>query len=173
MTLLIQVSDITGLESFSANTEFTKKVRPHIIDAQEFDVRPLLGEALYIDVCANVADYTDLLDEKTYLYKGKTYQHPGLKAVIVMYFKARYTQEANFHDTAYGVKFKSNDYSTDVPEKAIARRAQREMSGAEAYWVRVRDYLNRFDEDYPLWKNSCAKPALTGNGLRIKKASRQ
>lgn len=173
MTLLIQVSDITGLESFSANTEFTKKVRPHIIDAQEFDVRPLLGEELYVDICDNVANYTDLLNEKTYIYKNKTYRSPGLKAVIVMYFKSRYTQEANFHDTAYGVKFKSNDYSADVPEKAIARRAQREISGAEVYWTRVKAYLDRHLVDYPLWKNSCAKPALTGNGLRFKKVSRQ
>lgn len=169
MTALITLADIQALESISENIDFDTKVRPHIFDAQEFDVRPLVGEELWIDIIENPANYTEVLDEFTYTHQGHKYQHPGLKKVIVMYAVSRYKAVLPETDTAYGLVMKNNEHSTHVSDKRIARAEAKAKAGAEIYWSRVRDFLCRKSSDFPLWKG--AKTKLTGNGLRFKKAS--
>jgi hypothetical protein len=171
MTTLITLSDIEAIESISVNVDFNKKLRPHVFKAQEFEVRPLIGEEFWIYITANVATLGDLLNEKTYSYNNKTYQHPGLKAVIIMYTLARYKSTIGIHDTAFGLVQKTNQYSEPVSDKLVARESAKETAGAEVYWLRVRDYLDRNKATYPLWK-SCNSVKLTGNGLRIRKASK-
>lgn len=171
LTPLINTSDIQAFEAMSSNIDFDKKLRPHVIDAQEFDVRPLLGEQLWIELISDVSAFSDLWLPFEYSYKGKNYQHPGLKSVVVMFTVARYRGDANNHETAFGSVQKTNPFSEPISEKTIARRMASARSGAEVYWTRVRDYLNRHASDYPNW-NCARKSRLTGNGLRFKKASR-
>lgn len=169
MTELITLADIQALESVSSNINVAKKIKPHVLDAQEFDVRTLVGEELWIDIQENPNDYTEVLEETTYDHAGHRYQHPGLKAVIVMYAYARYKGDANSHDTPFGVVTKTNEHSTPVSDKTLARAEAKAKAGAEVYWTRVRDFLCRKSSEYPLWKGQSR--TLTGNGLRIKKAS--
>lgn len=170
MILLITEADIQAIESFSGNTNFEKKVRPYINKAQEFDVRPLLGEEFWIDLVQNPATYTDLLDSKIYTYNGHTYQHPGLKAVIVEYAYSRYKGEANTHDTPYGLQIKKNEYSDAVPDATVSRQQKNAIAAAEVYWSRVEEYLDRFKSSYPLWRFRCGDSQRpTGNGTRIRK----
>lgn len=172
MTLLIQLSDISAIESISANTDFNKKIRPHIIKAQDLDVRPLLGEQLWLDVLGNIGNYVNLLNEHTYTYKDKKYQHPGLKAVIVEYTLSRYKPAINIHDTPFGLVEKENPYSTRVSDKTIAREVSRFTSAAETYWLRVKRYLDHHKDTITKWEPCSAHVKLTGNGLRIRKASK-
>jgi len=171
MTALVTLSDIQAIESISSNVNFSKKVLPHILDAQEFDVRPLVGEELWVEIAASPGDFTDLMSETTYTHGGHTYQHPGLKNVIVMYAVARYKAEINMHDTAHGLVVKNTDYSNPVSDRAVARAEAKAKAGAEVYWTRVRDYLCRKSSSYPLWRGSATQ--LTGNGLRIRKVSKR
>lgn len=172
MNLLITQADIIAIESYSSNTDFEKKLRPYIIDAQDFHVRELIGEEFWIDLCVNPGNYPDLLSEKIYTYGGHTYQHPGLKAVIVEYAYSLYKGDANVHDTPYGLQMKKNDYSEAVPESTVARHVKRGQSQAEAYWKRVEAYLDRFRSAYPLWRLGCnIGKSLTGNGTKIRKVT--
>lgn len=169
MTPLVTLADIQAYESISSNLNEAKKLTPHILDAQEFDVRPLVGEEFWIAISSNTASYGAVWNETIYSHGGHTYQHPGLKAVIIMFAYARYKSEANSHDTPFGVVQKNNQYSTPVSDKTLARAEARAKAGAEVYFARVRDYLNRKSAQYPLWE--CAgKRKLTGNGLKIKKS---
>lgn len=172
MILLITQADIEALESFSTNTNFEKKVRPHINKAQQFDVRPLVGEEFWIAIVQNPSAFSDLLNEKIYTYNNHTYQHPGLKSVIVEYAYSRYKGEANTEDTPYGVQIKRNDYSDPVSETTISRQQKNAVAAAEVYWRRVEEYLDRLKATYPLWRMSCDDAKRqTGNGTRIRKVT--
>ena len=170
MTTLINISDIQAVESISSNLNVNKKLNPHILDAQECDVRPLLGEEFWIDIVDNLSDYDDLWLEHTYTHAGHTYRHPGLKYVLIMYTYARYKDDAQMHDTAHGVVMKTTEFSTPVSDKAIARAGAKARSSAQVYWSRVKQYLDRKYQDYPLWHGTAVKS--TGNGLKIKKVSK-
>ncbi len=172
-TLLITTADIAAIESISLNTDFNKKIRPHIVKAQELDVRPLIGETFWLAIVANPATYANLLAPFQYTYNGKLREHPGLKSVIIEYTLARYKSDANIHDTPFGLMQKENPYSSPVSDKKIARAEAKMISGAEAYWVRVRAYLNRNKSTYPLWEGCSRAKRTTGSGIEILKVSRQ
>lgn len=176
MTPLITINDISALEEISANVNFNKKVRPAILNAQEYDVRPLVGEQFWVKLSVsaanNVTVYPDLWNEKTYTYQGEEYQHPGLKAVIVQYAYARYIATANNHHTAFGIVAKTDgslgpNFSTQTSSAEISRLVKMARADAEMCWGRVKSYLERFREQYPLYK--CAGAAMTHNGVRINK----
>jgi hypothetical protein len=171
MTALIDLNDIESLRSISLNIDFDSKVKPHVLDAQEFDLRPLIGEEFWIELADDVSAFPDLWEGLTYTHQGHTYQHPGLKAVLVMFAYARYKGSVQQTDTAYGLVVKTNEHSTPVSDRTLARAEAKAKSGAEIYWTRVRDYLCRKSTTYPLWKGG-SSGRLTGNGLRIRKVSK-
>lgn len=165
MTELITLADIQAFKPVSSNVDQAKKLIPYILEAQEFDLRPILGEELYIDLLSDfvaspsLATYEDLFNGSTYTYAGKTYQHSGVKAVLVYYAYARYKSNSNVTDTAFGSVGKTTPYSTPSDEKTIVRQVQQIRAGAVAYQDRVVDFLNRNSTDYPLWKcNNVSKP---------------
>lgn len=166
MAELIDITDIQAFKPISANIDVAKKVVPYIIEAQEFDLRPILGEELYVDVITNPDDYTDLLDPKTYTYQGKTYQHNGLKAVLVYYAYARYKSNSNANDTAFGTVVKTTQHSTPVDYKVIKNQVEQAKAGAVAYQNRIIDFLNRNHEEYPLWNYAYTNKANTGFRIR-------
>lgn len=174
MTPLITLNDLVARHGVSSNTDFNKIIRRHVIDAQELDLRPLLGEHFYIDVLSNWAEtadlWADLVNGSTYEYKGKNYQQPGLKYVVELLTMARYKGTAPIQDTPSGLVFKNNEYSERVDAKILAREEARSRANAEAYFVRVREYLDRNENLYENWK--CTRTPLTGNGLRIIKSEK-
>lgn len=47
---LITIDDIKLYKEISSNTDVTTKVDQYIVEAQEFDVRAVLGDELYLDI---------------------------------------------------------------------------------------------------------------------------
>lgn len=170
MTALITLADIIAVEPLSPNVDFVAKIRPYVYAAQEHDIIPLIGESFFLEIELNPASFSDLLNETVYIYRGKQYRNPGLKAVIIGYSLSRYKLEAAQAATAYGNVQKETPYSTATDGKLIAKQAALRKSGAEAYWLRVKDYLDRHSTQYPLWKG-CADRRTVG-GIRISKVSK-
>lgn len=174
MQTLITLSDISAVESMSSNIDFNKKLRPHILDAQELDIRPFVGEEFWIAIYDEITDggteFDDLWNGSTYQHQGRTHRHCGLKHVLVMFTVARYKPSAMVHDTPFGLVNKTTPYSNPVSDKTVAREEAKARSAAEAYWLQVRSFLVRNRSDYPLFK--CSHKQLTGNGLKFKKASK-
>lgn len=169
MTLLIGISDFTPYKSISHNINVTKKLEPYIVEAQEFDLKDLLGQELYNDLLNDfiasppLGNYEDLYNGSSYTKGGKVYTHKGLIPVLVYFTYARFIMDSNSESTAFGQVVKTNQYSEPLSEKAIDRKYNQAKSGALAYWKDVEKFLNDNSIDYPLWKNNCK----TVKGIRI------
>lgn len=161
MTLLISISDFTPYKAISANINATKKLEPYILEAQEFDLKPLLGDELYnalvedFEASPSLTDYSDLFNGSEWTLSGHNYKHAGLIPVLCYFAYARYKLNSNTEDTAFGTITKRNNESEPVSEKTISRQADQARSGAMSYMNQVIKFLNDNSTDYPLWVNSC------------------
>jgi hypothetical protein len=161
MTRLIDISDFTDFPAISVNTNVSKKLNPYIMEAQELDLLPILGQEFYwalisdFEASPSLTDYGGLFNGSTYTIQNKTYKHKGLKPVLLYFTYARYRMNAQEEETATGLVTKNNPYSEPASEKAIARRVDQARSAAFAYMEPVRKFLNDNYLDYPLWKKDC------------------
>ncbi len=163
MTLLISLSDFTPYKAISSNINATKKLEPYILEAQEFDLRPILGEELYNALVADfelsppLQTYADLFNGCTWTIAGHTYKHDGLVPALCYFAYARYKLNSNTEDTAFGTVVKRNNESEPASEKQVNRQSDQARTGAMAYMNRVIKFLDDNSTDYPLWLNSCTK----------------
>ncbi len=168
MIYLIDDSMIRTIKpQLSINIDVAKKVNPAIRDAQEFDLRPFLGDEFYKDLQNNSGDYDSLMIETEYTHGGRVYVSPGIIATLSLFAYARIKSDANEHDTAFGTVNKLNPYSNGVSEATISRQVREIREQANIYLERVQAYLDRNENIYPLWKKSpCRKPRKTIYKLR-------
>lgn len=170
-TYLITLSDIQTLKPISANVNETKALKPFILEAQEFDLRPFLGDAFYLaliddfNASPSLSTYSDLFNGVTYTYGSDTYQHDGLKAMLIYYAYARYLNNSQSTVTPNGVVSKLNDNSEKISDRALSRLVNQATSGAKVYENRVYDYLTRKSSTYPLWE--CYKSNKRTGGFRL------
>jgi len=157
-TQLITLDDIKQIKGISSNLNQVKDLDPHIIEAQEFDLRVFMGEDFYLalidDFTASpsLAVYSDLWNGVKYEYNNKTYQHFGLKTVLAYYAYARYLGRANVKETPYGLMHKKSDHSERVSERTITRYVDQAQSAATSHEKRVHCFLAAFSADYPLYE---------------------
>lgn len=168
MIYLIDDSMIRTIKpQLSINIDVAKKVNPAIRDAQEFDLRPFLGDEFYQDLQNNSGNYDSLMIETEYIHGGRTYVSPGIIATLSLFAYARIKSDANEHDTAFGTVNKLNPYSNGVSEATISRQVREIREQANIYLERVQAYLDRNENLFPLWKKSpCRKPRKTIYKLR-------
>ena len=120
-------------------------------DAQEIDLKQLLGHQLYIDICENPDDYTNVLDPYTWTYNAKKYSHRGLKCVLANFVATRQHQSSASVSTPFGEMLPNSEFSTRAPEKEIARKAALTQSKALSYWEDVKLFLIHNSTTYPLF----------------------
>lgn len=181
-TLLITIDDIREFKQLSSNTDVNSKVKFQIREAQEFDLRGLLGDDFYHDFVSKFdaqfqgADaYKTLFDGGTYEYNDKTYSFAGVRAVLVYYAYSRIIQEIDINVGPHGMRIKTDEFSDRASEKEISRKVGQAISGAQVYAQQLVDYLNRKSIDFTLWKGtnqniktgSFKISAIGGNKKRI------
>ena len=152
-TKLITLADISAVKSISLNTNEVKQINPHILEAQNFDLRDLIGDEFYLDLIANIGDYTLLFNGGTYTHNGKGYYLDGIKQYLVYCTYARYTANSGIIATPTGMVAKTSQYSDQVSEKTIARIVEQARSGASFCENSIRLFLDRKRVDYPFWSN--------------------
>lgn len=162
MTPLITITDIRAVKSISLNTNEIAQLTPCILEAQDFDLRPLLGDEFYFAVADDLESYSDLFNGSTYTYNGNSYAHDGLKGILIYASYARYVANSNVIATATGFVNKTNQFSESVSEKTISRLIEQSRSAQQVITNRVLDYLNRNKAIYPLWKRGKEKTYKAG-----------
>lgn len=175
MSQLIQLSDVATFKGLSMNINKEKEFNPHVIEAQEFDLRPFMGESFYLEFMDEFDGSPSLGEQKwqnlfngcRYTYNGKQYEHQGIKAVLVYHSVARYRSEANSIDTPHGIVTKQTPYSDPVSNATVTRLVQQARAGATAHQERVDCFLRRFPLLYPNY--DCGKVKKYVGGLRIKR----
>jgi hypothetical protein len=168
--MLISQTDFVNYRELTANLDYTDRLDPFIRQAQQFDIKQLLGEKFYADLTANPATTANakLLNGGTYTDGGYTYEFTGLKAALVMFTYARLIQNQNVSVTRFGVVFKNNgDVSERVDEKTLQRLTSNARDQAVAYWKECEVFICRNDADYPLYchTSSVRKGGLTLSGV--------
>lgn len=159
LPLLINLDDIKKFRSLSINIDAAKNLDPYINDAQEFDIRPLLGDALYLDLMEdfesspslNMPIYQYLFYGCTYTYNNIRHKQEGIKAVLAHFTYHRYCLRAHLQSTKTGFVVKAEQNSTPASQEDIGRLGSMSKSMAVAYQTRLVDYLNRNYTLYPNW----------------------
>lgn len=173
MNPLITLQDIRDIKSISLNLNSDKELTPHILEAQDFDLRPLLGDNFFLDfledfeASPSLSEYSDLWNGCTYTFQGEKFRHEGLKTILAYHSYARYTSEAGIQSTATGFVQKTNQYSDPVNDKAISRKIAQARSAAQICEGRTIDYICRNKTLYPLYKGN-KQPQKYSSGMKIR-----
>jgi hypothetical protein len=156
--LLIDEAYISTYRTIAATVNEAKRVTPYVYEAQVFDLKPLIGQALYDDLIANVNDpkYISLLNGEQYTdANGYTVNFEGLGACLAYFSYARFLENQQITVTSHGVVSKDSPYSTPVDSKTLTQRINQVRSGAFVYFEQAAKYLtdkNIADPaNYPLW----------------------
>lgn len=158
MTALITIDDIKSVKPISQNIDVQKKLNTFIIEAQDFDLKPLLGDELFILMHAGLTSspqeqiMLDIWNEKIYTKNSVQYISHGLKKVLCFYSWARYELNANTQQTAFGAVDKSNQYSKSSDYKIIQEQVAQARAGAVAYQNSVLQYIIFHASVYPKWR---------------------
>ena len=174
----ITLVDITDLQTYKLVCDSVKNHTswPFFVwEAQMLDVKHWLGDGLLNELLTeetvspptHSAANTLLLDGGTYTYNDRTYMFQGLKACIIYYAFARFTNRTAYNYTAAGIVVKESDFSTPVSDKVTQRLETEARLTAEALKCEVVTFLNRNSEDYPLWADFC-KCSTRCNDIRFK-----
>lgn len=162
ITKLIQISDIKAIKPISDNIDVAR-LDPYIIEAQDLDIRPFLGDPLFYDLVEGVnaspqsTKYLELINGKSYTNSyGHTIYFDGLKVAIAYFAYARFMQNQGINVTRFGIVKKLNDTSEPIDQAAIDRFVGNTRSIGNSYIAQVEAFL---DDDYrqttrvyPLWR---------------------
>ena len=163
MTPLVVLNDLENYKYIADSVRSSTIWGQFVSEAQMLDVKPWLSDALLNELVTQKATDPEtltaanltLLNGGSYVYLTKTYLFQGLKAVIMYYAFARFTNRMSFNYTAAGIVKKDSDFSTPATDKDIQRLETEARLTADAIKDEVILFLNRNTATYPLWVNNC------------------
>lgn len=166
---LISITDFTNNKYISQNLD-DRDIDPVIDEAQEFDLKPVLGRELYQDFLNNLTDtkYQDLLNGKEYTPTGYTssVKFQGVKEVLKYYVYARMVVLDGAKNTPSGFVQKTLENSERLSGTQRTQMIAQARSGAKAHEDEMVFFLNNFYPDYPLWQSTLRKNK--GYGFRMR-----
>lgn len=174
---LIVKADFAPHVQLAEHMEYDRFMEPHVLNAQLYDLRPVLGDPLYVDLVKNRASspYTALIAGGEYTYNGKTYFFQGLKKVLAHFAYSRYCIRNGVQDTASGLVRKKNEFSDAIDVKESSRESEYHKQLAVAALNDVMDYIRRNIASFPLYSSSdcCGERKSVNRGaIRITPVSR-
>lgn len=158
ITLLIGRTDITPYAQVAIHSREDEMLFPHILAAQNVDIAPALGGALFTDLLENrtTEKYRTLLNGGTYLdTEGNSVKFQGLKAAISCYTYARYMLAKNAVDTPFGVVSKTSEYSEAVDAKLLMTNASAKRNEGTHYLNETLKFIRANIEEYSLFTSGC------------------
>lgn len=168
--MLITLADFTPYVDITSNIDVVRNLEPYILQAQQMDLRPLVGEQFYHDLITNqtVAKYVELINGITYTPVNSLLpiRYEGLKAMLVYWTHARYLTKANIKSTMTGLVRKENQYSEPLRPDELARLAADSRSMAMSYEYGLDLFLKFRTGIYPAYK-SCHIGSESRSSLRV------
>jgi len=163
MKALVTKADVDEYKYIADSVRNSTTWDQFVKEAMLLDVKNWLGDGLMSELITqnetlpttfSTANKT-LLDGGTYTHSDCTYMFQGLKACIIYYAFARFTNRTPYNYTAAGLVVKESDYSNPVSDKVVQRLETEAELTAEALRDEIILFLNRNCADYPLWKGDC------------------
>lgn len=154
---IIAKADFEYHLQIAANMDYDRMMEPHVLNAQLYDLRPVIGDALYVDMVKNRASapYDDLIAGGEYTYNGIDYFFQGIKKPLVHFAYARYCMRNGAQDTASGLRRKlDQQWSDPLPMQEATKEAEYHRQLAVASLADCITYIKRNIEDFPLFTNT-------------------
>ncbi len=177
--------NIINPTTFQAYEDISLTIKPERLNifikkAQELDLKPFLGHALYYDfiqhfnVDGTLQDdapqcYKDLLNGSEYLDQyGHIVLYEGLLPTLVYFTFARFIEADAVHYTATGPVIKHHDNADALAPKDIVKLVQQQRSVANAHANEVEKFLWDNKESFPLWRYNGKNKSSRQAGPRIR-----
>src|ERR1700742_1401430 len=167
---LINQSTFQAYEDISVNIK-PARLNVFIKKAQDLDLKPFLGHALYYDFIQDSAPqpYKNLLNGSEYLDKyGHIVLYEGLLPTLVYFTFARFIEADSVHYTATGPVVKHHDNADVVAPKDVIKLVQQQRSVANAHANEIEKFLWDHKDDFPLWHFSGRNKSARQSGPRIR-----
>lgn len=168
--LIISKPDFEGRIDLSVNLNESKRLNQHILHAQDFDLRRLMGDRFYyyfinqFQVIANVVSLKpgtsqqiqDFYNGSTYTVDAVEWSNPGVKPVLVYFSGARLIKGIDAHITPNGFRDKVNEFSEQVSSGRKAFQANEYENQAISYWSMIETFMSNDKSLFPLYfDNGC------------------
>lgn len=182
-TYLITPTTLQRYEDIAANIK-PDRINVFIRKAQELDLKPFLGYALYYDLIKNIntdgtikdeapQHYKDLLNGSEYLdEQGHIVLYQGLQPVLAYFTFARFIEADAVHYTATGPVTKRYDNADALPLKDVTKLVQQQRSTANAYANETERFLIDHHESFPAWHYNQKNKSSRQSGPRIRAIDR-
>ena len=181
MTTPYLIDQITfqNYEDLSVNIK-PERIKAFVKKAQELDLKPFLGHALYYDFikCFNPdgtlqddtpQQYKDLLNGSEYLDRyGHVVLYEGLLPMLVYFTFARFIEADAIHYTATGPVIKHHDNADALSPQEVTKLVQQHRSVANAHANEVEKFLRDHKADFPLWQFNPKNKSSRQAGPRIR-----
>ena len=176
---LIDQITFQNYEDLSVNIN-PERIKVFVKKAQELDLKPFLGHALYYDFIQNFnADgtlmdntpqqYIDLLNGTEYLDKyGHVVLYEGLMPMLVYFTFARFIEADAIHYTATGPIIKHHDNGDTLSPQEVTKLVQQQRSVANAHANEVEKFLWDNRSEFPLWRYNEKNRSSRQSGPRIR-----
>jgi hypothetical protein len=159
MISLVTKADLDQYKYIADSVKNSTSWPQFVSESQMLDVKVWLTDALLLEIINQASTLPTtisaanqiLLDGGTYTHQTKSYFFQGLKACIIYYAFARFTNRTPYNYTAVGIVVKDSDLSTPASDKQVQRLETEARLTAEALKCEVLAYLNRNHTLYPLW----------------------
>lgn len=148
---LITLTEISEYKDVSAH--LGKRADSAIEDAERLDIKPLLGERMYLDMSRLLTQdkYQLLLNGGEYEYDDFTYEFAGLKRVIIEFAYARIVFFGSEKATPHGIVDKLNQDSKPITRDNKKEKYTAARQTAVELWKEVYLFLQRKKDDYVYW----------------------
>jgi len=181
MNQIYMIDQITfqNYEDLSVNIK-PERIKVFVKKAQELDLKPFLGPALYYDFIQNFnADgtlmdnapqqYKDLLNGTEYLDKyGHVVLYEGIMPMLVYFTFARFIEADAIHYTATGPIIKHHDNGDTLSPQEVTKLVQQQRSVANAHANEVEKFLWDNRAEFPLWRYNEKNRSSRQSGPRIR-----
>jgi hypothetical protein len=162
---LITIEDIKKIRSISNVINSDKDIMPFVYEAQDVEIKRILGELLYTDLIVTYdgeglgnstpAKYLELLNGKQYTYNSNTYLFNGLKQIIAYYSYYSFLKQWGVHITNAGLQVKTGDMSLPVEDATRGRMLADVKSKLSSFVDDLNKFLIRNKDTYPLYYKYC------------------
>jgi hypothetical protein len=177
--ILIDQNTFQRYEDISANVK-PNRIKIFVAKAQDLDLKPFLGYALYYDLIKHLNEdgtiqddapqpYKDLLNGSEYLDKhGHIVLYEGLLPTLLYFTFARFIEADAIRYTSTGPVTKQHDNVGVVTPQYITKLVQQQRSVANAHANEVEKFLWDNRADFPLWRFNHKNKSARQSGPRIR-----
>jgi hypothetical protein len=179
MIYLINQTTFQQYEDITVNIK-PERLKVFVKKAQELDLKPFLGHALYYDFLSHFNEdgtlqddapqpYKDLLNGTEYLDDyGHIVLYEGLAPTMVYFTFARFIENDAVHYTATGPVIKRHENGDALSSPEVVKLVQQQRSIANAYANDIEKFLWDNKADFPLWRYNAKNKTSRQAGPRIR-----